>query len=506
MSITKQVDHLFKLRQPWESLWDIAYRYIAPERSAIFPTSSGINETSIQDEVFDATAIDHAERLVNLLMSGLIPAWGRWFRLVPGLAIQDPRDQAAMRPALRQAEDMILAALAESNFYQEAQPAILDRVVGGTGALEISTNPRLSIRCIPLSELAIAEDTAGRISHAARKTRYDVASLKRLYWDKLPEHVRNQLAEKEDTDTEEVYVTNIRTPENTWEYRVVLKAGPDIELERSTTRWPRIIPTRWSKIAGTPYGRGPGLRALSDVRALNKLKEFTLKNAALATAGVFTVVADGVLNPHTMVVEPGAFIPVATNSPNEPSVLPLAPAADFNVANFSMDDLRSSIQATFMASQFQPLGRTPLSATEVAERTREVAQDMGASLDRLQNELLLPVLRFVADWLQKQGLLADEVEIGDDFVDVQFVSRMAQAQWYEDFSSLVEVMNIAGQMGQIDPRAALLFDGEACLRELANLRGVKPELMRSSDEIDDQLQMAQEMQQGEDPVGEGLTG
>lgn len=505
MSVSKQVDHLFKQRQPWESLWDVAYQYIAPERAAIFPLSESVDESSIQDSVFDSTAIDNAERLVNLLMSGLIPAWGRWFRLTPGLAITDPEDQAAMRPALRQAEDVILAALTESNFYQEAQPALLDRVVGGTGALELTTHPRLSVRCVPLSELAIAEDTAGRVSHVARKTRYDIASLRRLYDGKIPDYVKHRWETKQDTETEEIYITNIRQVDDTWEYKVVLIASPEVELEKTVSQWPRIVPTRWSKIAGSAYGRGPGLRALSDVRALNKLKELTLKNAAMATSGAYTVVNDGVLNPHTMVVEPGALIPVATNSPNEPSVLPLEAAADFNVANFSMEELRSSIKATFMADQYHSKGRTPLSATEVAERTREVAQDMGASLDRLQNELLLPVLRFVASHLKDQGELAPELEIGDEFVGIQFVSRMAQAQWHEDYAALVEVMGVAAQAGQIDPRAALLLDGEASLRELANLRGVKPELLRSSGDIDELMQQAQEAQE-EGMVQEGMTG
>lgn len=489
MKTRSLVEGLFRSRSRWEPVWDIAYRYIVPERAPIVRTS---DDGAPQDEVFDSTAIDAAEKLVNLLVSGMIPAWGRWFRLTPGAALSSPDDAAAVRPALRMAEDAILSALSASNFYQEAQPALLDRVVGGTGAIEISTHPELSVQCVPLGELAIAEDSSGRIYLVVRSIRHDIASILRLYNDKIPQYLKEKWADKQPTDTEQVFVVSMRTVEGTWEYRKVLDSSPEIELERSFTRWPRLIATRWSKVPGTPYGRGPGLRALSDTRALNKLKELSLKNAALATSGVYTVVNDGVLNPHTMVVEPGALIPVASNSPNEPSVLPLKPAADFNVAHFSMDELRNSIKSTFMADQFQPLGRTPLSATEVAERTRVIASDMGASLARLQNEMLIPLLNFVADYLKGLGRLPEGLDFDGSIVGVQFVSRMAQAQWQEDFQSIVDVMAIAGQVGQFDPRAALVIDGEASIRELAQLRGMKPELMRGKDEIDGMMQQAQQ--------------
>ncbi|TVR99837.1 MAG: hypothetical protein EA406_02220 [Rhodospirillales bacterium] len=495
MTTEALVEKLFADRKGWESLWDTAYRFIAPERAAIFPTSTPETPTSIQDSVFDATAIDAAEKLVNLLMSGMIPAWAKWFRLRPGPAIRDPSARQQLMPTLQLAEDLILQALTDANFYLEAQPAILDRVVGGTGAVEICTNPRLAFKCVPLSELALAEDTAGRVSHVARKTTYDVASILRLYEDRLTEQKKIELGQKKATDREHVFITCIREPDDSWEYRVVLKGSPEIELEKTITAWPRIVPARWSKIPGYPYGRGPGLRVLSDVRALNKIKELTLKNAALAVGGAWTVVNDGVLNPYTMVLEPGVKIPVASNSPNDPSVLPLPSFANFDVANFSMDDLRNSIKQAFMADQFQPLGRTPMSATEVAERTRVIASDMGASLARLQNEFLMPILKFVANHLQKQGEIPEELGIGDDFVDVQFVSRLAQAQWAEDKANMLELASLAQALGQTDPRAAMVVDSVAVIREVHEYSGLKPEILRSDDDIDEMMQQAMEAQQ-----------
>src|SRR6056297_129799 len=505
MTVGKLIDSLFDERQAWESLWDITYRYIAPERATVFRKNNKLSPNEIQSEVFDSTAIESAERLVNLLIAGLIPPWGRWFRLQPRPSL-DEAIQEELRDPLQKIAERMLQTLQDSNFYQEAQPALLDDAVGGTGALAIREfGERLQFRCIPLSELAIQEDSLGRVTHIARKGEIDLGSLRRLYWDKIPTVRKDQLEKRQDHEREQTYEVSVLGADEQYTYERILKGDPEVVLEKQITKFPRLIAFRWSKVPGHAYGRGPGLRALSDVRALNKLKEMTLKNAALAVSGVFTVVNDGVLNPHTMKIQPGALIPVATNSPNEPSVLPLPSFADFDVSNFSMDELRNSIKSAFMADQFQPLGRTPMSATEVAERTRVIASDMGASLARLQNELLMPVLRYTLDWMRRQGRLPDGLGLDDEFTEVQFVSRLAQAQWTEDRASVAELTQFAGMIGEVDPRASLTVDGEAAVRHFATLQGTPQKLIRSPEQVTQMMEQAQQaVQQGAAPGPEGM--
>ena len=65
----------------------------------------------------------------------------------------------------------------------------------------------------------------------------------------------------------------------------------------------------------------------------NKTLELLLKNASLAIAGVYTAADDGVLNPATLKIIPGAIIPVARNGgPQGESLRPLPRAGDFNVS------------------------------------------------------------------------------------------------------------------------------------------------------------------------------
>src|SRR6056297_1133347 len=128
---TSRVEGMFSRRTEYESLWETAYKYIAPERALIYSRTKR-TPSEIQDEVFDSSAIDAAERLNNLLLSGLTPPWQKWMRVVPGVAINDDAEREALRPALMQVENLMFSLLTRSNFYQEIQPSVLDRIVVGT--------------------------------------------------------------------------------------------------------------------------------------------------------------------------------------------------------------------------------------------------------------------------------------------------------------------------------------------------------------------------------------
>lgn len=462
-------------RTDWEALWDTCYRYIAPERETFFREHRTASE--IGSEVFDATAIDSAERLVNLIISGLTPPWMKWFRLEPGTLIQgEAREE--LRPQYKEGEELLFARFAASGFYGELQPMLLDRVVGGTGGLTwAKINGVTRFKCAALADLAIDEDASGRVSCAVYRQEWSVADLKRRFKGKLPQAITQFGSEKDQETKRKVFLISERQADGQWENTLVLEHDNGVDLEKSTTRVPRVISTRWAKVPGTPYGRGPGLRALSDVRAMNKLKELTLKNAAKAVAGVYTAVSDGVLNPYTMVFEPGAVIPVATNDINNPSLRELPNTARFDVSSFSMDALETSIKRTFMLDQFGDLDRTPRSATEVAERSRILAHDLGATISRLQEEVILPVLQLLL------GDIGTDIQIDGVGTDVVFISRLAQAQLFEEEQSYLDYVTITTQFGQIDPKAGLVLDVHKALRRIGEMKAIHPEDMRTSAQI-----------------------
>lgn len=503
--INARVEQMFADRQVYETLWETAYEYIAPERAVFFQKNKR-SPNEVGDVVFDSTAIDDAERLVNLLLSRLTPPWQKWFRIEAGPGIPDPEMREQLRPLFQMAEDRMKTMLSKSNFYQELQPMLLDRVVGGTGCLGARPdydNNTIRFKATPLAEVAIQEDNAGEIIGVARRADWSFRELQRIYGERLsPEFIR-QAEGDPDKRKHTLYEAEFRTAAGDYEAYVCLK-GQEQFLVQGVSVAPHLLATRWTKVPGSAYGRGPGLRALADVRALNKIKELALKNAAKAVAGVYTVVDDGIVNPYTMSLEPGTFLPVQSNDVQSPSIMELPQSGNFDVAMFQMDDLRSAIARVFLADQFGPLDRTPRTATEIAERTNIVAQELGSTVARLQHELLQPLLKSVWHWMGEMGLLPSELEIDGENLEVVFVSQLAQAQWAMDEQNLLEYTQIATQFGQIDTKAGLIIDVHKALRKVAEIKGIPAEVLRTQQEIQQVIEEAAQAQAESGGMQDGM--
>lgn len=494
---TKQkVEALFTSRRQWEALWDTVYNYVAPERATLFQGKQSPQE--IQSQVFDSTAIDAAERLTNLLISGLIPPWQKWFYMMPGLEVREQDQRAQLRPLFQEAEDLVYEQLNQGGFYPEMQGVLLDRIVGGTCCLSVTPREdKVLFKVVPLAEVAIGEDAYGRVSQTARKTKWTTRSLMHVYEERLPDHFKQSYGAK---DAEEHDVVELVEREvdgqYSWTLALCYSGGPgETILESGTFPLPRLLVSRWTKIPGEAYGRSPALRTLADIRALNKIKELSLKNAALAVSGVYTVVNDGVVNAYTLTIEPGARIPVLSNNPNDRSIDTLPLSTDFNVAMFSMDELRNSIKQAFMADQFQPLGRTPATATEIAERTRVIAHDMGATLARLQGEMLVPALQWCLWNLRRMEAIPPALEVDGKIAEFRFVSRLSQAQWAEEKANILSLAGIAAQFGEFDPQAGLVVDTQAALRRIAELDALPDAVMRSAEEVEELTRQAAQVTQ-----------
>lgn len=489
--IAERVGELFAQRKHMEAYWDTAYRFMMPQRAAFFRESNERRDPGdMAEEVFDSTAEDAAERLVNLIIARLTPPWADWFRVVPGDDVQDPDEREGMTEALQLIGEKMRKALTKSNFYQEVQPQMLDRTIGGTGGLAGETFPELRFRCMPLPELAISEDGRGMIQEVAQRIKLSLRDLERAFPDADLEEVKRRVSDPYKSELE-VYYLEEREADEQFKLTCVLKE-PKMLLREEVNPTRTRMASRWSKVPGSPYGRGPGQRALSDVRALNKLKELSLKQALLAAASPYTVVDDGVINPLTVSIEPGELIPVASNDINNPTLRPLTTTAPFDVSMINMENLRQDIKKIFMQDQFSNLERTPRSATEVAERARVIAQDLGASISRYQQEVLEPVLRLTFYSLQLRGEVPEEFQLDGSVFKVEFTSYLSQSQQVEDQQNILEAAQIAAQFGQLDPDAGMVIDYTAAVRRFAALKGLPADLVRTRAQIEELKQRGAE--------------
>ena len=490
----RYIKHLESGKKSWLWLWDMVYRFVLPERAYLYVQDGS---PPPHERVYDSTAINSAERLTNLIISGLCPPWQMWFRLKPGHQITRESDRAAVRAQTEVLEKHIFNLFNQSNFYQEFQPFILDRIVGGTGALGYKeTDKGLEFQCVPLSEVCFADDDKGDIIAFSRKYKMPLFLLERKY-PKVKNSDYYNTAKENPQEKETLIVFSIRTKTDDWEECVYLEKD-FYELHKETRAYPSIIGSRWSKVPGAPYGRGPAIRSLSDIRAANRLKELVMKNAGRTALGIYTVVDDGIINPYTLTLREGSFIPVGTNDTAAPSIAALPPAGDFDVSMISLDRLQSEIKNSFIADQFGPVDKTPMSATEVAERTRVVAQELGMTIGRLEYEVLIPLLEIALDFIKKNNPdIPNELKFDGEVVQIEFTSRLAQSQWAMEDQELSQYMAELAQYAQLDPKLAMLMNPVEAFRYKAELKGIPAKLFRDDRTIEQMVQQAQEAARAE---------
>jgi hypothetical protein len=242
------------------------------------------------------------------------------------------------------------------------------------------------------------------------------------------------------------------------------------------------------KVAGEIYGRGPLITALPDIKTLNKTLELVLKNASLAIAGVYTAADDGVLNPNTVQISPGAIIPVARNGgPQGEALKPLPRAGDFNVSQIIMNDLRMNIKSILLDESLPPDNMSARSATEVMERMKQLSQNLGSAFGRLINETMIPIVSKILDIMDDRGLIDLPLRVNGLEIKITPVSPLAMSQSMEEVQNIIQFMKIAESIGQ---EGKMMIKVSAMLDLIAEKMAIPRVIMNSPAERQMMIQQA----------------
>ena len=289
------------------------------------------------------------------------------------------------------------------------------------------------------------------------------------------------------------------------------KTGEELVYRRmDESPW---VVSRYMKVAGETFGRGPLVSAIADIKTLNKTLELLLKNASIACAGVYTAADDGVINPSNIRITPGSIIPVARNGgPQGASLAPLPRSGDFNVSQIVINDLRMNIKKTLLDDTLPPDNMSARSATEIVERMKELAQNMGSAFGRLITETMVPIIARTLSIMDKKGMIQLPLKVNGLEVKIVPVSPLAKAQNLEEINEVMQFVQIAGSLGpggiaEMKPDQIATFIGDK-LGIPSNLRTTPQEKQAI---VQQSMQMAMQGQQmppeqgGQPPMQEPAT-
>src|SRR5690606_31293644 len=232
-----------------------------------------------------------------------------------------------------------------------------------------------------------------------------------------------------------------------------------------------------------------------------------------AIAGVFLVRSDNTVNANNIRIYPGAMIPVrTTGGSNGASVEPLQVGGDHALANFVLDDLKSSVDRIMLNTGLPEVGDGVRSATEFIERLKDMQQSIGAPFSRILREGIVPMLESHLQVLAEIGILAAPEDgifrLNAGEIELRFTSPLVQGQAAREVERFVQGVQIVQQVG--GPQATELLGLSMKIEEATDWvfkkLNVDPKLLRTPDEKEALQQMAGQAaaaQQGA-PVDPGM--
>jgi hypothetical protein len=333
---------------------------------------------------------------------------------------------------------------------------------------------------VPQFLVSFEEGANGQVDNVYRRMRLKGESIMRQWPDAvIPDDLQKKIDQKPTEDLEFIEATVLDQKRGDFCYHVIHKESKTELVYRRMEESPWIV-SRYAKVAGEIYGRGPLITALPDIKTLNKTLELLLKNASLAIAGVYTAADDGVLNPNTVKIIPGAIIPVARNGgPQGESLKPLPRAGDFNVSQIIMNDLRLSIKRILLDESLPPDNMSARSATEVVERMKELSQNLGSAFGRLINETMIPLVTKILRVMDQRGLIDLPLKVNGLEIKVSAVAPLAMAQSMEDVQNVLQYAQIVQQAG---PQAAMTIKTDEMMDFIAEKLGIPQKIRNTKEE------------------------
>ncbi len=489
-------------RQTWEPDWQGVIDYITPLRGRIGgdPASQTNRGGKSQSYVLDETASQDMGVLSSGLMTGVTSPARSWF------ALATP-DKALNKwiPAKRWLED-VAESMADlfrrSNLYTVLPSVYKDLGGIGTSATGFYEDDEDVFRFYPypVGSWYLAGNQRMTVDTFARDSALTVRQLVALFGkDNLSESTRAKLASG---NLEQwVAITQLVMPNEAHDASKIggrfkrwkscwfeAASNEDKTLRESGFNEFPILAPRWDTDGEDVYGRGPGQSILPTVRALQVMER--RKAQAIERIVDPPILAPANLASGEIDSRPGAVNYYDRNSPDgAQSVMPLF-QVQINIQHLAEDIARKQafIHRGLFTDLFLMLAmdarNQPPTAAEIYARQEEKLLVLGPVLERLNDELLDPLINRAFAIMSRRGLLPEPPEEMQGMpLSVEYVSVMAQAQKMVGLAAQERLIGHVGMLAQINPEVLDKIDFDAEVDEYAGKVGASAKLLRPQDQV-----------------------
>jgi hypothetical protein len=492
-------------RSSWESLWRDINDFIQPRRGRFFTDDK--NKGQRKDRAIVNNSATRASRiLASGLMAGLTNPSRPWFRLNtpdPGLNEFGP-----VKTWLSRIEDIMRWAFQRSNIYLALHSLYKD-LTFGVSAMHVEEDPQRILRAylFPIGSYAIANSARLRVDTLYREFQMTTGQLVERFGEEAVSQRVKQAYDNQRYDDWHQVVHVIEPNRNVtpgrigpggmafkscWMELATPPGGEDKFLaEGGFEEFPAMCP-RWSTTGEDIYGAGPGEEAIGDAKALQLVSKKKLRFVERMSDPATQLPTS--LRNEPVSLLPGAQVFVDPNGPAS-AVRPVyePPPAGLHALEETEREHERRIEQAFYADlwlMFAESDRREITAAEINRRQEEKMLQLGPVLQRLEEELLDPLIERTFGILLRSGLLPPPPrEMQGMDLKVEYISILAQAQRLVGIQSVRELTGFVSEVAKAQREAGAQPDildklnTDQLIDEYADLLGTAPELVRTDDEV-----------------------
>lgn len=490
-------DALKEERSSWMSHWKDISEVLLPRAGRFLPTENNRGGKAAFRKILDSTGTRALRTLSGGMMSGMTSPARPWFRLTTFNPELD--ESYEVKVWMSQVTSLMQMVFYKSNTYRALQMAYEELGAFGTSATLIYDDFDRVIHCHPLTigEFAIATDSRGRVNTVYREFRMTVAMLVQEFGLANVSRTVKDMYERGQLD-EWVEVINAieprteRDPRKTdaknMPYLSVYfeKSGDKGKVLRETgfTEFPAMC-ARWSVTGGDIYGTSPGMEALGDLCQLQQM-QFRKSQAIDYKVHPPVLIPSEMKNMGTQFL-PGGVIPYSNAQQAQQIRSAYMVDLDLNSLLVDIQDVRQRINEAFYRDIFMLMVNSTdktMTATEVTERHEEKMLLMGPVLERLNAEMLDPLINIVFNKLVQADLLPPLPEdLQGQQLNVEFISILAQAQKAISTNSVDRMFSVLGNLAGMKPDIVDNVDLDFWPQWYADALGVDPRFIVSGKKV-----------------------
>lgn len=486
-------------RDPWLKEWQRIADAMLPYAVQIQGRRGNEDKSARKDkDILNDMPCRALEDLSAGLMSRITSPARKWFGLQvtdQGTGVDDTTIDQDGKEYLDRLSNIVGFYLQRGGWYSTLSTSTyIDMAAFGTACIFMDEQRDGSVvyDAVPVGRFAIDCDHLGKVDSFVREWAATAQQCAKRFGRKnLPQDIANALRQNDHKTEFEILhvILPLEKPNkkgqlwsSTW---YVKGSTEDVLSEGGFYEFPVLVP-RWSVRAGDIYGRGPGWKALGNIRALQH-----------NTRGMLRML-DRVIDPPKAVIGgkgklsflPGAVSHVAASAGVTVAVEDLIKIdpRHFEEIRAEIARLEVAIDDAFFGQlwkMFSNEDRSDITAAEIEARRQEQALRAGPLLESLNGELLEPVIETLLAMLLRNGKLSDMPEsLSSADIKIEFLSIMHQMQQATALNALRAFLADVQALAAMREEAIDALNTDNIVHEMQRASGVRADTLNPKTEVE----------------------